>query len=315
MRSPRITVVGSLVADLCVWVPHFPRPHETMPASRFELHPGGKGFNQALTAQRCGGEVTMVGRVGDDPFADPFFELMRAEGMDSTRVLRDPDAGTSLGIPMIDPQGDNSIILVSRANLCLSSRDVADAADPISSSDLLLLQCEVPIETSVEAARRATGSGARVIFNPAPVLAGTERLLPQVDWLIPNEIEAGALTGLPVEDGPSALEAARALLAGGAREGVIITLGDRGAVCVTAEGAWHARPFCVEAVDPTGAGDAFCGAFGVATAQGLPPREAVRFGCAAGALSTTRPGATPSLPRRESVLELLSQQAHGGTAT
>lgn len=308
IMTPRITVVGSLVADLCVWVAHFPRPNETLPASRFELHPGGKGFNQAVGARRFGADVAMVGRVGDDAFAPLFFDVMAREGMDGGHVARDAESGTSLGIPMIDPSGDNSIVLVSRANERLDHHDVEAAGEVIDGCDLLMLQLEVPVETSLAAAQRARASGAVVVLNPAPARTEAARLLEHADWLIPNEVEAAALVGRPVTDPESALIAAGELLERGVGAGVIVTLGSQGAACVTRDERWRAAPFSVTPVDPTGAGDAFCGVFSAALASGLTPRQAVRRGCAAGALSATLAGAEPSLPRRAAIDALLAAQ-------
>lgn len=317
MSSPRIAVAGSLVADLCVWVPHFPLPDETLPASRFEMHPGGKGFNQALMAQRAGAEVSMIGRVGQDPFADPFFELMNTEGIRSSEVTRDPDSGTSLGIPMITPDGDNSIILISRANQRLSRSDIERAAPEIARSSALLLQGEVPIATSMAAAQEAREHDTLVLLNPAPAHPDFASLLADpaggADWLIPNEIEASALLSQPISTPGQALNAARKLLEWKPRSGVIVTLGSQGAVCATGDDSWHARPFRIDPRDPTGAGDAFCGAFAFSLCVGRSPREALRFAMAAGALSATIPGATPSLPRSPAIEDLMARQPTGGT--
>ncbi|MBP7691951.1 MAG: ribokinase [Anaerolineales bacterium] len=310
MSAPTLTVVGSLVLDLVVWLEHLPRRGETAFPRRFETFAGGKGFNQAITARRCGAAVQLVGRVGADAFGQIFETVLAAEGLPTASVTHDPDAGTSLGIPMIDAHGDNSILVIQRANLRLTPADVEAAAPALAASQALLLQLEVPLAASRHAAALASAHGATVLLNPAPAHLPLDELLPAgdawVDWLIPNESEAAALTGQPVTDFASAHAAAACLLARGVRQGVIITLGAQGALALTHTGAWRQPAFPVTVVDPTGAGDAFCGAFGVALAEGQPLDRALRFASAAGALAVTVAGAEPSLPRRAAIETLLS---------
>jgi ribokinase len=302
VATPAIAVVGSLVADLVVWLPRFPQPGETLLAERFAVAAGGKGFNQAVTAHRMGARVGLVGRIGEDGFGDLFLDVLEREGMDGRFVRRD-SAGTSLGIPMVDPRGQNAIIGVPRANTRLAPADVEAARDVLSSARALLLQLEVPVSTSLYAAALARAAGATVVWNPAPAVAALDDLTVTglVDWLVPNEVEAGALSGQAVTDPSSAIAAARKLLAGGVRLGVAITLGHQGAVGVTADCAWHVPAYPAQSVDPTGAGDAFCGAFAVALAEGRAPPDAMRLGAAAGALCVGVAGAEPSLPVRSAV--------------
>jgi len=324
-EAPRIVVVGSMVLDLTVRVPHFPRRGETMFCSGFDMFAGGKGFNQAVTARRCGASVVMVGTVGNDPFGDLFLQILERETIDARFVSRQTSIGTSLGIPLIDPSGENSIIGIPQANTRLSPADVEPARAEIGAGQVLLLQLEVPLEASLHGAEIARLAGAIVILNPAPAHLPLASLLrpgldgrPLIDWLTPNEIEVEMLAGMPAggideafsrsrEAGEAAVwQAGRTLLAGGLRRGVIVTLGARGAMIVTAERQERVPGFRVTPVDPTGAGDAFCGAFAVALAEGRPPAEAVRFANAAGAVSVTRPGAEPSLPRRDEVEAVLA---------
>jgi len=310
--TARICVVGSLVVDLVVWLPYFPRKGETLHPSRFQIFAGGKGFNQAVTARRCGAEASLVGRVGMDAFGEMLFQLMEREAIDGRFVARDPELGTSLGIPMIDPNGDNSIIGIPRANTRLSVQDVRAAQPVVADSHVLLLQLEVPLAASIHAAQIAQGAGATVILNPAPAHLPLEALLPSemsqagwIDWLIPNEVEAEMLTGRPVRSVEDARQAARALLACGVRRGVVITLGAQGALAVTQDTEHYAPAFPVTPVDPTGAGDAFCCAFSVALAESRSLEDALRFANAAGALCVTVAGAEPSLPYRASIERLV----------
>lgn len=166
--KPKIVVVGSLVMDLVIWLPHLPRLNETLLPQRFESYPGGKGLNQAITARRCGAEVALVGKVGSDGFGSEFKTLLSDEGLDTSHLVTTQETGTSLGVPIILPDGNNSIIGIPRANTLLQVEEVEAAQDKIQSADILMLQNEVPVEASLAAARIAKESETTVLFNPAP---------------------------------------------------------------------------------------------------------------------------------------------------
>jgi ribokinase len=311
-----IVVVGSFVYDLIVWLAHFPRKGETQLASNFKMFTGGKGFNQAVAARRCGAQVGMIGKVGSDQFGTAFIEMLAHEGIEHSFVIQDPHTTTSLGIPMIDPSGDNSIIGIPRANTLFEVGEVRRAAEFITQHQVLLLQMEIPLEVSVEAARIAHAAGMLVILNPAPAIHSLEALLPKdssglplVDWFIPNEVEAQTLSGIPVNSPDDAVQAGRILHSHGVGKGVIITLGSQGAVSVTDDQHSHVPSFPTVPIDPTGAGDAFCGAFAVAISEGKTVGEALRFANAAGALAVTVAGAEPSLPKRVEIEKLLKSRS------
>ena len=175
----KIVVVGSFVYDLIVWLPYFPRKGETLLATDFKMFAGGKGFNQALSAKRCGTQVSMVGKVGADQFGAAFMEIMDREGIDHTFVSYDSATSTSLGIPMIDPGGNNSIIGIPRANTLVSISQVEAAKEFICEHQLLLLQLEIPLESCLYVARIAHSAGLTVIFNPAPAIHPLDSLLPK----------------------------------------------------------------------------------------------------------------------------------------
>jgi len=310
----KIVVVGSLVFDLVVWLPYFPRRGETLFASEFKMYAGGKGFNQAVSSRRCGAQVGMVGKVGTDQFGTALTEIMDREGIDHTFVSLDASTGTSLGIPMIDPHGDNRIIGVPRANTCVTVAEIEAARDFISQHQVLILQLEIPLQASLHAARIAHRAGMLVIFNPAPAKYPLDELLPMddsglpiVDWLIPNELEAEMLSGMTVNSPEEAVKAGRFILSKGVGRGVIITMGSGGVVVVTATDQFHIPAIPVTPVDPTGAGDAFCGSFAYALSEGKLLGQALRFANAAGALSVTIAGAEPSLPGRKAIEELLGK--------
>ena len=305
--SARVTVAGSLNMDLVARVLRMPQPGETIIGGDFHNVPGGKGANQAVAAARLGADVSMVGRVGQDGFADALLEALKADGIDHSHVILDPEAATGVALIVVDDAGQNSIVVVSGANGRFSPSDVDAAEDVIADADVLLLQLESPVETVNRATQVARAHDVRVILNPAPAQELPETLLAGIDVLVPNESETALLSGMPVEDVSQAEEAAAALLELGVGT-VILTLGGRGALLAQGVGAEHVSAFAVEPVDTTAAGDAFVGGFAVALAEGRRMAEAVRWGNAAGALATTKIGAQPSLPTRQAVERLLSGQ-------
>lgn len=299
MEQPRIVVLGSLVVDWVVRLPHLVRRHETLIATDVSRHLGGKGFNQAVAAARCGADTALVACAGEDDAWSSFRALLDAERIDHRLVRRVATVPTGFALPMVLPDGDNAIVLVPGANTALDDRDADGAATAIGRAHALLLQQEVSLEASARAAALASERGVLVLFDPAPAHPAGEELLAGCDWLLPNEVEAEALVGRPVRDTLDALRAAEELMTRGPRRGVVITLGDRGCVGVTTDEQVAVPALRVAAVDPTGAGDAFRGAFAVALCEGRPLRDALRWASAAGAHAVTRVGAEPGLARRD----------------
>ena len=309
-----ILVVGSLNADLVVRAPHFPQPGETISGEDLQVIPGGKGANQAVAAARLGSNVSMLGRLGKDNFGDFLLNNLKLNRVDSGLVQRD-DASTGTAIIVVDSNGQNSIVLSPGANGKVSSADVENAS--LLHHDLLLLQLEIPTPTVLSAAQRAKQHKVRIILNPAPAKQLPDELIALADFLIPNETELSLLTGMDVSDIHSAEEAARVLLQHGVKN-VIVTLGSRGALIVSGKQVTHVGTYKVEVLDTTAAGDAFIGGFATKLVEsgGLlaNPQEqtsalqdAVRYGCACGALATTKFGAQPSLPTKEEVENFLRQ--------
>ncbi len=266
---------------------------------------GGKGFNQAVAARRMGANVSLAGRLGDDGFAAGFHAAFAREGIDAGAVTVDRDAGTGIAVPLIEPDGSNSIVVAPRANMRLTPADVERAASRIEASALLLLQLEVPTEASSAAARIARRAGALVILNPAPALPLPDELLRLTDILTPNEVEAAALTRLSIDGIEAAFAGADRLRERGART-VVITLGAMGMIAVDDNVRLHLAAHRVDVVDTTAAGDAFSGAMAAALAASMTLQDALRLANAAGARAVTRLGAEPSLPRRAEVESLLS---------
>lgn len=306
-QNPKVVVVGSFMMDLVIKAERRPQKGETLVGQEFGMFIGGKGSNQAIAAARLGADVTMIGRLGTDLFGDTFMSSLAEEKIDTRFIVRDAEVGTGVGTPVIDAAGDNSIIIVPRANMRLSVADVERAESAIAAADVLLLQLEVPIEASQRAAEIARSGGAKVILNPAPARELPDGFLAQVDILTPNEVETEFLSGVKVSDTAGAERAAKILLDKGV-SAVILTLGDRGALLLTSDVTKLIPAYKVNVVDTTAAGDAFCGALATGLARGEKIEDAVAFANAAGALAVTVLGAAPSMPTAKQVDEFVTVQ-------
>ncbi len=296
----KVTVVGSFMYDLVATAPRRPKTGETLIGDSFGMFLGGKGANQAIAASRAGAIVSMVGRLGNDLFGDQFLEKFSEEGINTDFVIQDTENGTGVGMPLIDASGDNSIVIIPQANMALSFENIDQAESSIADSDVLVLQCEVPMEANQRAAEIANKTDTLVILNPAPACEIPDALLSLVDIITPNESETEILTGMPTETDNQAIEAAHLLLSKGI-ETVILTLGSRGSFLLTKKMKKFIPAFSVEVVDTTAAGDAFCGALAASLAHGINIEKSVKIANAAGALAVTKLGAEPSLPSREEI--------------
>lgn len=306
--TAKIVVVGSLNMDLVTQAVKIPAPGETVIGGDLQTFPGGKGANQAVAAARAGAQVAMVGRVGDDVFADRLRENLLVDGIDVTHVQSTAETASGVALIVVDEKGQNSIVVAPGANGRLTRADVSQAKDAIQQADVLLLQLEIPLDAVWEAAKIAAQAQVKVILNPAPARPLPPELLALVDILIPNESETAALTGLPTST-QAELAAAASRLHDLDVATVILTLGERGAELSQAgRELYHVAAYPVaQVVDTTAAGDAFVGGLATAVAEGKSLPEAMRFGAAAGALSVTRAGAQPSLPTREEIETLLKE--------
>jgi ribokinase len=301
----KICVVGSINIDLVARGARIPRPGETVVGKEFMTVPGGKGANQAVAVARLGANVIMVGRVGEDAFAEVLLSNLALNQVIMANIPRTKNISSGVALIMVDDQAQNSILVVPGANALVSPEDVRLVESQIASADILLLQLEIPIETVVEAASIARRHGVKVILNPAPAANLPQQLWPLVDILIPNEHEASFLADLPEND-ENHYQAITDRLSRLEIKTLIITLGAKGALLVDAGKRILIPPFKVTAVDTTAAGDAFVGGFAVALAEGRSLEEAVRWGNASGALAATKMGAQPSLPGRHAVEDLVN---------
>jgi len=295
-NPPCIVVVGSINMDLVVPLARLPRPGETVSGRSVIETPGGKGANQAVAAAQLGAHAVMIGRVGQDAFGPRLRSELAHRNVDTQHVL--PTSGPS-GVALIgvEDSGQNAITIVAGANDQLTPDDVHARVSVIAKADALLLQLEVPIETVVAAAEIARAHGVLTVLDPAPCPAAPlPDVLHAVDVITPNQTEAEGLTAIPVAGPDAAARAARALLDRGAKYAVI-KLGKHGALLLDRDHpAAHIAAIAVDPVDTTAAGDAFTAAMALAWARGDAPLQAVRMGCAAGTLATTKLGAQPAMP-------------------
>ena len=307
--SQIVLVLGSFVADLAFRASRLPAWGETLMGSAFALGPGGKGSNQAVAAARAGAAVQMVSKLGDDTFGRLARATWTQAGVDDSLVST---CGTSTGAAAIlidERRGENAIIVVPGACFTLSPGEVDAIAGSIRRARVFLAQLELPIATVERGLTLARDAGVVTILNPAPAPSAPlhDSLLQLADYVIPNESEAALLTGMSVGSITEAQNAAEALHSRGART-VIITLGERGALVAPRNAAPTLVPafYAGPTVETTGAGDAFCGAFAAALAEGREATDAARFACAAAAISVTRAGTAPSMPNRAEIDGLLS---------
>jgi ribokinase len=292
-------VIGSANMDFTVAVPRLPAEGETVTGGSFYVSHGGKGANQAVAARRLGGDVRFVGCVGQDPQGDQVVDQLAAEGIPTDGVIR-TEAATGVALITVDRDGRNQIAVASGANLELLPDLAKMHASLMPWAKVLLLQLEIPVPSVQWALATAREHGVLSILNPAPAQPLPDTLLSLVDCLTPNANEAEVLTGITVTAPDSASQAAQHLLARGVRR-VIVTLGATGVLYCDGRSALHFPAFPVDAVDTTGAGDAFNGALAVGLAAGGTWEEALPLANAAAALTCTRRGAQTSFPRSADV--------------
>ncbi len=302
-----IAVVGSINCDVVAYVERLPRAGETLFASAYRLGLGGKGANQAVAARRLGSTVSLVGRVGGDAFGHAVLDELRRFAVDTALVAVDADGATGMAMIHVAADGENTIAVVAGGNGVLGAADLEKGRAALLAARVLLLQLEVPLETSLAAAAIVRSERGLVILDPAPAPAGglAPQVLAAIDILTPNETETAALTGALPRSADDGIAAARVLRQRGASS-AIVKLGARGVAFSSAEAEGFEPPFKVKTIDSVAAGDCFNGALAHVLDQGSGLATAVRYAAAAGALSTTRPGAAAAAPSAEEVVRLLS---------
>jgi ribokinase len=292
-KRPRIAVIGSANIDLTTFSDRFPKAGETIFGQKFDLGFGGKGANQAVASRLCGADVFMVARVGSDLFGPATIENFKKLGIDATHVKQLDGVSSGVAPIFVEPGGQNRILVVKGANDLLKPADVDAAADLLNTVDCMVLQFEIPLETVYYSVAFARKHGIRCIVNPAPAQAVDMNALNELDFFVPNESEAEAITGMAVRNVEDAKKCAAKLLSGGVKR-VILTLGANGSLLASRDGMEHVPAFTVKSIDSTGAGDAFIGSFAVFLGEGLPESEAVRRANLYAGLSTTGVGTQKS---------------------
>ncbi len=293
-KRPRIGVVGSSNVDLVTYVDRMPVWGETISAPRFEMNHGGKGANQAVAAAKLGAELVMVSKVGDDALGQGVLQNFEQVNVGARHVERVAGQSTGTATILVNAAGDNFILIVKGANGELKPADVEAAASDLKACDLILLQLEVPLDTVYAALVFGKRYGVKTALNPAPAVRNLDMgYVRLAGVLTPNETELAILTGMPVESEDEIAAAARRLVGEGL-ETVIVTLGARGALLASPQGEKRIAPVKVEAVDSTGAGDAFIGAFARYSAAGLGIEAALDRATLYAAQSVTKRGAQKS---------------------
>jgi ribokinase len=303
----KVVVLGVFNADTTYRAERMPRIGETLHGLGFTLGPGGKGSNQAVAAGRLGAEVTIITRLGRDPFAEMALDLWRAAGV-TPEVTRHSESHTGAAFIFIEAgSGDNAIIIAPGAAGWISPADLDARSGLIGAADVFLTQLEQPLEAAEHGLRLARAAGVTTILNPAPGRKLSPDLLALCDYVTPNETEAEEMTGITVTDAETARAAGAELLRLGAGAAVI-TLGAKG-VLYHAKGESALLPAMAAGpvAETVGAGDAFNGGFAAALARGLAPLDALRFASAVAGISVTRPGAAASMPKRAEVEALLAK--------
>lgn len=299
MNNGSVLVVGSLNMDLVAQVRDMPRIGETIIGHSFDRMMGGKGANQAVAAARLGAKVSMIGCVGSDEFGDDMRTILAKERIETEGIRTVENVSTGTAMILVDRHGDNSIVVAPGANVHLSPADIDMHAGLFEACDVVVLQLEIPLEAVQHSVATAKRFGKTVVFNPAPMQPLPEAMLEHIDYLILNEVEAEELTGAPASDFDLLAARLAALPCGH----VVLTLGGDGAASISGNGVVRYPAIKVDAVDTTGAGDSFIGAFASRHARGDDAESAVRYAIKVAAITVTKLGAQAALPTEEETMK------------
>jgi len=304
----KIVVIGSSNVDLIMKMEHIPGKGETVTDADFFQVYGGKGANQAVAAARAGGNVAFVTCVGEDAYTPQMVRSYKNENIDTRFVFQESGIASGYALIMIGGDGDNCISVAPGANYLLTPQKIDEALPVIDEAAMIVMQYEIPEETIKYVIDLANLKMIPVLWNCAPARAFDSLYIPKINILVLNEVEAGFLAGIPVENEADAENAAQKLVDSGV-EKVIITLGSKGAFVVTKTEKVMIPAFKVDAVDTTAAGDTFCGTFAVAQAEEKSLKDSLLFASAAAAISVTRMGAQPSAPTRDEIDKFLAENS------
>ena len=294
-----ICVIGSLNMDLVVNVDTMPKPGQTIIGSNFKEVPGGKGANQAVAMARLNGNVSMIGKVGEDGFGQTLINSLKNDKVDTTYIQTSKGA-TGVALITVDKNAQNSIVVSPGANFEVKEDDIDNNIEAIKNSDIVVLQLETPLNTIKYALNKAKELNKYTILNPAPAVKLDDEIIKNVDLLTPNETELEIISGVSIETEEDIQKAAQIMIEKGVKE-LIVTLGSKGSLYINKEKSMFKKAYKVEAVDTTAAGDSYTGALAVALSQDKNIEDAMDVASKVGALSVLKEGAQSSLPTLEDV--------------
>lgn len=294
-----ICVIGSLNMDLVVNVDTMPKPGQTIIGSNFKEVPGGKGANQAVAMARLNGNVSMIGKVGEDGFGQTLINSLKNDKVDTT-YIQTAKGATGVALITVDKNAQNSIVVSPGSNFEVKEDDIDNNIEAIKNSDIVVLQLETPLNTIKYALNKAKELNKYTILNPAPAVKLDDEIIKNVDLLTPNETELEIISGVSIETEEDIQKAAQIMIEKGVKE-LIVTLGSKGSLYINKEKSMFKKAYKVEAVDTTAAGDSYTGALAVALSQDKNIEDAMDFASKVGALSVLKEGAQSSLPTLEDV--------------
>ena len=290
----KICVIGSLNMDLVVNVDEMPKKGQTLIGSKFKEIPGGKGANQAVAASRLGGDVYMIGKVGNDGFGQSLLKQLKADKI-KTDYVQIEEGPSGVALITVDKNAENSIVVSPGANFKLEESDIDKCIDGIKESEIVVIQLETPIDTIKYALEKSKELGKFTILNPAPAVKLSDDIIKNVDLLTPNETELEILSGVKIENEDDIKKAANVMIQKGVKQ-LIVTLGSKGSLYLDKDNVKFKKSYKVEAIDTTAAGDSYTGALAVAFSKGKDIDEAMDFASKVGALCVTNVGAQTSIP-------------------
>ena len=294
-----ICVIGSLNMDLVVNVDKMPKPGQTIIGSNFKEVPGGKGANQAVAMARLNGNVSMIGKVGEDGFGQTLINSLKNDKVDTT-YIKTTKGATGVALITVDNNAQNSIVVSPGANFEVKEEDIDNNIEAIKNSDIVVLQLETPLNTIKYALKKSKELNKYTILNPAPALKLDDEIIKNVDLLTPNETELEIISGVSIETEEDIQKAAQIMIEKGVKE-LIVTLGSKGSLYINKEKSIFKKAYKVQAVDTTAAGDSYTAALAVALSKDKNIKEAMDFASKVGALSVLKEGAQSSLPTLEDV--------------
>ena len=295
-NSNPIFVIGSINTDMVAMTEVLPSPGETVMSKEFMMTAGGKGANQAVAAARMGGDVTMIGRLGNDVFAEQSIKRLKSENINCEFITKDTEKSSGVALISVDQNGENHIVVAPGANETLTKERLGSVLSQIPDNAIVMMQLEIPLESVVSVIEFCKKSDKKIILDPAPAKNLTPEFTKSLYMITPNETEATAMTGVKIKDLRDAKKAAIKLLGSGSQY-VLITMGANGVYLASQNDEFEYIPSPkVTTIDSTAAGDCFNGTLAVSLSQGLSVFEAAKKACRAASISVTRKGAQDSMP-------------------